>query len=132
MQRILVICLLMRLLAASSPSARAAEGSAGPDKAALRVAFGVLQKHKTSGGNDRYVLVDKDGKIRYSLAPDKELPLEANLGKPVQVVGKFDSQASPDEPLLVAQSDQAEHRAARSIRRSAKRGAARIHNPCRR
>ncbi len=69
----------------------------------LRVAFGVLQKHKTSAGDDQYVLVNKDGQIRYSIDADKDLPLEANLGKPVQVVGKFDSQASPDKPLLVAQ-----------------------------
>ncbi len=69
----------------------------------LRVAFGVLQKHRTGAGDDQYVLVDKDGQIRYSIDADESLPLAANVGKPVQVVGKLDAQASSDKPLLVAQ-----------------------------
>ena len=106
MQRLLILCLLMRLLAAPAPSARAADRAAEPDKAVLRVAFGVLQKHKTSAGDDQYVLVDKDGQIRYSIdaGHSKNLPLEANLGKSVQVVGKYDSPPSSDKPLLVAQA----------------------------
>jgi len=103
MQRFLTFCLLMLLLAAPSPSAEAADRPAESPKAVLRVAFGVLQKHKTSEGDDQYVLVDKDGQIRYSIDTDKDLPLEANLGKPVQVVGEFDAEAESDKPLLVAQ-----------------------------
>jgi len=106
MQRLLILCLLMLLLAAPAPSAGAADGPAEPDKAVLRVAFGVLQKHKTSEGDDRYVLVDKDGQIRYSIDADasKNLPWEANLGKAVQVVGRSDSPPTSDKPVLVAQA----------------------------
>lgn len=70
----------------------------------LQVAFGVLQKHKTSAGDDQYVLCDKDGQVRYSISPGGKLPLEANVGKPVQVVGKFDSPQASEKPLLVAQT----------------------------
>lgn len=104
MQQRLILCLLMLLLAAPALSAEVADRPAESDAAVLRVAFGVLQKHKTSGGGDQYVLVDKDGQVRYSINDDKKLPLEANIGKPVQVVGKFDSQTSSDKPLLVAQA----------------------------
>lgn len=106
MQRFLILCLLMLLLAAPAASVPASEGPADPDTAVLRVAFGVLQKHKTSAGEDQYVLVDKDGQIRYSIdaGHSKNLPLEANLGKSVQVVGKYDSPPSSDKPLLLAQA----------------------------
>jgi hypothetical protein len=82
----------------------AAEPEAAAGKTLLQVAFGVLQKHKTSAGDDQYVLCDKDGQVRYSISPGKDLPLEANVGKPVQVVGRFDSPPTSEKPLLVAQT----------------------------
>jgi len=106
MHRLLILALLTLLLAALPPSARAAESPEATGPALLRVAFGILQKHKTSGGDEQYVLVDNDGQIRYSISSGSsggDLPLEANVGKPVQVVGKFEAEDS-DKPLLVAQS----------------------------
>ena len=105
MHRLLLLCLLTPLLAAPAPSADAAEPRPATDKSLLQVAFGVLQKHKTNAGGEQYVLVDNDGQVRYSISPGGDLPLEANVGKPVQIVGSFDSQqASEEKPLLVAQA----------------------------
>ncbi len=105
MHRLLLLSLLTPLLAASAPCADAAEPRADTGPALLRVAFGVLQKHKTRAGDDQYVLCDNDGQVRYAISSGSNLPLEANVGKPVQIVGKFDSQqASEEKPLLVAQT----------------------------
>jgi hypothetical protein len=96
---------LTPLLAAPAPSADAVEPRAATDQSLLQVAFGVLQKHKTGAGGEQYVLVDNDGQVRYSISPGSDLPLEANVGKPVQIVGSFDSpQASQEKPLLVARA----------------------------
>jgi len=104
MLRLLNICVLVLLLAALPAIAGAADQPPAPDTALLRVAFGVLQKHKTDSGADQYVLVDSEGKVRYSIPPSDGVPLEANVGKSVQVVGELDSQPSSDQPLLVAQT----------------------------
>jgi hypothetical protein len=104
MLRLLNFCLLVPLLAALPPPAGATDQPAASDTALLRVAFGVLQKHKTNTGDDRYVLVDADGQVRYSISPSGDVPLDANVGKSVQIVGEFDSQPSSEQPLLVAQA----------------------------
>ena len=104
MHRLLLLSLLTPLLAAAPPSIDAAEPEAAAGKTLLQVAFGVLQKHKTSAGDDQYVLCDNDGQVRYSISPGSDLPLEANVGKPVQVVGRFDSPQTSEKPLLVAQT----------------------------
>ncbi len=101
--RLLLLGILVAWLAALPPSVPAAESGTATGPALLRVAFGILQKHKTRGGDEQYVLVDNDGRVRYSITPGGELPLESNVGKPVQVVGKFEAENS-EKPLLVAQS----------------------------
>lgn len=102
MLRLHYFCLLIPLLA-TPPSAGAEAPPAVSDTALLRVAFGVLQKHKTDSGGDRYVLVDGDGQVRYSVSPSDGVPLEENVGKSVQIVGQFDGEPDSEQPLLLAQ-----------------------------
>jgi len=92
------------MLAALPPPADAADQPAAPDTALLRVAFGVLQKHKTDSGADQYVLVDSEGKVHYAIPPSDGVPLEANVGKSVQIVGALNSHPTSEQPLLVAQT----------------------------
>lgn len=103
MLRLHYFCVLIPLLAAPPSLLGAESPPAVSDTALLRVAFGVLQKHKTDSGSERYVLVDGEGQVRYSVSPSQGVPLEENVGKSVQIVGQFDTEPASEQPLLVAQ-----------------------------
>lgn len=97
MQRISLVVLLLLVAVPPCPAA-AADSAAAPSELRL-VAYGTLQKRKTSAG-DSYLLVDKAGQTTYSLQPAGQLALEPHVGKQVEVVGQFEAGQASEKRLL--------------------------------